>query len=155
MTFARLRELLNDVTPGPWSWMATGEKDNSWALGLAVDPRDESPIRGCVNDWESEHYDDETGDGPIAIVVEHVCSNEGSNAHLADPEFIAAVRNVFPLLLDVAEAAANPELVLLERHPDYGPQWAPVNATMRAAAEQLRSSLNSLSAALGDEEADG
>lgn len=35
-----IRARVDAATPGPWAWEATGEKDNSWGLGVVVDDED-------------------------------------------------------------------------------------------------------------------
>lgn len=69
-----MREHAKAATDGPWAWEATGDKDNSWALGLVCD-ESEQPIRGQL-----EH-----GQG---VVVDGVC--ESINGHLSDAEHIAS-----------------------------------------------------------------
>lgn len=61
------------ATPGPWAWEATGDKDNSWAVGLVQDD-DEQPLSGQI-----EH-----GQG---VVIDGVC--ESINGHVPDADHIA------------------------------------------------------------------
>jgi hypothetical protein len=60
------------ATEGPWAWEATGEKDNSWAVGLVQD-EDGTSLAGQI----------EAGQG---IVIEGIC--EGIDGHLADAAHI-------------------------------------------------------------------
>jgi hypothetical protein len=77
------------ATEGPWAWEATGEKDNSWAVGLIQDD-DGEPIEG----------ENEPGDN---IVIEGIC--EGIDAHIPDAEFIAHARQDVPALVAELRAA--------------------------------------------------
>jgi len=61
------------ATPGPWAWEATGEKDNSWAVGLVQD-EDENTLSGQID----------AGDG---IIIDGVC--EGIDGNLADADHVA------------------------------------------------------------------
>lgn len=47
---AEIEARVNAATEGPWCWQATGEKDNSWAVGSAQWP-DGSPVRPDVDVW--------------------------------------------------------------------------------------------------------
>jgi hypothetical protein len=77
------------ATEGPWAWEATGEKDNSWAVGLIQDD-DGEPIEG----------ENEPGEN---IVIEGIC--EGIDAHIPDAEFIAHARADVPALVAELHAA--------------------------------------------------
>jgi len=85
---AELRRLLDAATPGPWAWEMTGDKDNSWGVGIIVDD-DENLITGR----------NETGEN---LLVESVCE-AGADGNPADAELIAAMRNALPGLLAEVE----------------------------------------------------
>lgn len=116
------------ATGTTWAWEATGDKDNSWAVGH-VEDEDGHPLSG-----EIEH-----GQG---VVIDGVC--ESINGNLADAAHIArhdparALREVafkrsilgqyrtaagwssdnWPLSLRLLAAAWSD-------HPDYRQEWAP------------------------------
>lgn len=85
---AAIKERLSQATDGPWAWEETGEKCNSWGLGL-VDPPQEGKIE--------EHFDERTKQfEPLPIVVEAVCTGEDN---FANARFIAAARTDVERLL--------------------------------------------------------
>lgn len=74
------------TTPGPWAYEFTGEKDNSWGLGIIIGANDE-PVIGLNEDLDAE-------------VETTICVNDGgsSDSNLADPEWIAHAHEREPLL---------------------------------------------------------
>jgi hypothetical protein len=72
------------ATEGPWSWEATGDKDNSWALGFVQD-EDGNTLSGQLDNGEG-------------IIIEGVCESV-EDANYADAEFIVTARTAMPALL--------------------------------------------------------
>jgi hypothetical protein len=83
-----LRRLHEAATPGPWAWEMTGDKDNSWGVGIIVDD-DENLITGRNEPGEN-------------LLVESVCE-AGADGNPADAELIVAMRNALPGLLAEVE----------------------------------------------------
>jgi hypothetical protein len=127
------------ATGTAWAWEATGDKDNSWAVGH-VEDEDGRPLSG-----EIEH-----GQG---IVIDGVC--ESINGHIPDADHIArhdparalrevaAKRAMLSMFLDafgnrlnmaiygaVGGFTMNGDWVLRQMaavysdHPDYRKEWA-------------------------------
>lgn len=98
---ARLREIAERAEraiPGPWCYMATGDKDNSWSLGTAVWP-DDTPVSGFVNDQEQERFDEETMEGEQATPVDLIAEHYGIDNTFDEADFIAHAREDVPWLL--------------------------------------------------------
>lgn len=116
---ARLDEIeasLEHVTAGPWAYLACGEKDNSWQVGLWTRP-DETAIEGEVNDDDAERY--ETAGFPDAweehaVCIETVCENVDAMASLSDASFIAESRTLVPRLVAALRSARRDNQVLRE-----------------------------------------
>ena len=95
-------ELAERTTPRPWSWEPTGEKDNSWCLGTAVDA-DDQPLSGALEP-----------DGDFTV-VDFICESPAGSGSLSDPAYIVDACNLFPalacdwLVKDAALAAARAE----------------------------------------------
>lgn len=92
-----LRRLHEAATEAPWAWEMTGDKDNSWGVGIVVD-EDYQPVVGRNEPGEN-------------LVVESIC--DGSDTP-ENAELIAVMRNALPSLLDRAEEARGVRAVLHE-----------------------------------------
>jgi len=120
------------ATGTAWAWEATGDKDNSWAVGH-VEGEDGRPLSG-----EIEH-----GQG---IVIDGVCESINGNladaAHIArhDParvlrdveadrkllaEYERSVRAVGVGLSGQLHRVVLAKAAVHSDHPDYRPEWAP------------------------------
>lgn len=76
----KLEALYRQATPGPWSWEAVGEKDNSWCLGVECE--------GEVVDWVAQ---------------------SGSAENLADPALIVAMHGALPAIIaELRKARRDP-----------------------------------------------
>lgn len=107
---AALQALAEGATPRPWSYLAYGEKDNSWGIGV-FQYEDGTTCTDSVNDEDAERYlaagEPDEWDG--ALCSEPVCENTASMANLSDAAFIVALVNAWPSLS--AELAAAREVV--------------------------------------------
>lgn len=96
--------LFEHITPGPWAYLACGEKDNSWQVGVWERP-DATPIAGEVNDDDAERYEAEgfpdQWEGH-AVCIETVCENTDAMANLSDAAFIAEAPALVASLLKTA-----------------------------------------------------
>ncbi len=97
LDLTELRRLHEVATEPPWAWEMTGDKDNSWGVGVIVDD-DENLITGR----------NETGEN---LLVESVCE-AGADGNPADAALIVAMRNALPGLLAEVERlrAAAPQV---------------------------------------------
>lgn len=82
---AEIRARARAATPGPWAYELTGDKDNTWNIGLVLGEDDEQPLSGQI---ELEQGD----------VIEAICeaSLDGTPD---DAAFIAHARTDVPDLL--------------------------------------------------------
>jgi hypothetical protein len=87
---AELRRLHEAATEAPWAWEPTGDKDNSWGLGVVADDAG-NLIAGYADQGVHE-------------VIEPVC--ESIDGRHADAALIAEARNALPALLATVEAQA-------------------------------------------------
>lgn len=95
----RAEKLLKNAEPGPWCWEATGEKENCWSVGYALDG-DEIPYSGEIR--ENDYINDETGEyehDAMPMIVEHIADN-GSSSSFANAAFIAAAPELVARLLE-------------------------------------------------------
>ena len=98
-----MRERAEAATEGPWAWEATGEKDNSWAVGLVQDEAG-STLVGRI----------EAGEG---IVIDGVC--EGIGGRLPDAEHIAGMHPGTALAVaDLLDATSTCECEEDDDHAD-------------------------------------
>lgn len=99
---ARIRQFANNATDGPWAWEATGQQDNSWALGTVVDEGGDD-LSGDITDH----------DGPTEV-VDAVCYQDDGN--LSDAAYIALLHPpVGRAVAELLEASAV-RWEQLERH---------------------------------------
>lgn len=97
---AALRALLRQATQPPWTWESTGEKDNSWCIGVT-----EPPVAGQIAEW----FNEDTGTFSDHPEVVEFVAQSGSTG-FADAALIVAAVNALPALLDAAERVAAAEL---------------------------------------------
>jgi hypothetical protein len=139
----RLELLAAEATPGPWCWMATGEKDNSWSLGTAVWP-DDSPVKaadGELGEQENERWNEETGEGETATRVDLIAEHFGVQNTFSDAAFIAACDPEIVLaLVRIARAAlavdaADETDEIMQRLADLSAELAPFRGPVAAAED--------------------
>ncbi len=84
----------------PWAYELTGDKCNSWGIGILVDAN-EQPIAGEA----VEPFEEETGEfGERPIVVEPICTGED---HISNAVLITSLVNAFPDLYALARFALH------------------------------------------------
>jgi len=99
-----IEKRLNAITPGPWSWAETGEKDNSWGLGVAYLESDEectTPLTGCVH-FALDASREAGNENEDYFVETAICTNDGSaDGTFRDADFIAhAPQDIADLLAE-------------------------------------------------------
>ena len=106
-----LERLDREATAGPWSWERTGDKDNSWCVGVSCDENGVS-VAGLIE----EEFDD-TASGveflPKPEVVEFICEN-GNDGTFADADLLVSLRNAATALLEAAKRANEYEAFFRE-----------------------------------------
>lgn len=101
----KLRELEEKATPGPWAWEPTGDKSNSWALGLVDPPLDGKIPRGDPGSAFNIEF----------AVVECVCES-GSSENLQDARLIVSLRNHALAIIEELRDAVRSEEIANELH---------------------------------------
>lgn len=86
-----LKQKFEAASEPPWAYELTGDKDNSWGIGILVDEH-ANPIAGEA----VEPFNEETGEyGERPIVVDAICSSEDN---IPNAILITSLVNSFPEL---------------------------------------------------------
>lgn len=83
------------ATEGPWAWIQYAEKENSFAIGIAIN-KDDNPVEGFT---ETEEYNEDS-DMFIDTIMwkKEIGCSEAAVLNYDDPKFICFARTDLPML---------------------------------------------------------